>query len=66
MGKMQKVRWGLVILSIIMIIGQVATLNYSDLSWGTNTPNYASIITMSLLILSMALSIRYVNKNQEN
>ena len=55
-----KVRYGLIILAIILIIGEfVFALDYQKLEWSNNIGPYLSVISMILLIISMIISIKY-------
>lgn len=61
---MKKFRIGLIIFAVIIIIGQLTVVEYTDLSWSENAGSYLSIISMILLIISMIYSNRYDKKNQ--
>jgi glucose uptake protein GlcU len=62
---MKKFRIGLIIVSILIIIGQLTLVNYSDLSWSENAGSYLGIISMIFLILGMILSNKHETKSQE-
>jgi len=62
---MKKFRLWLVAFASIMIIGQLILTDYDDLSWSNNAGNYLGIISMVCIIISMILSNRHENK-QEN
>ncbi len=58
-----KVRYGLIILAIILIIGEfIFVLDYQKLEWSNNIGPILSVISMILLIISMIISIRYDKK----
>ena len=61
---MKKFRIGLVIFAVIIIIGQLTVVEYTDLSWSENAGSYLGIISMILLIISMIYSNKYEKKNQ--
>jgi len=65
MSKAQKIRYGLIVGTVIMIATNASSINYSDLTWGANKGSYPSIISMLFLILSMVISIYHVN-NRDN
>jgi len=48
--------------AIILLIGQLFTVNYSDLSWSSNNASYLGLIAMILLILSQFVSNREEQK----
>jgi predicted ferric reductase len=62
---MQKFRLWLIAFAVVMIIGDLILTDYHDLSWSNNSGSYIGILSMVCLILSMLLSNRYENK-QEN
>ena len=47
----------LIILAVVIIIGQLIVIDFSDYTWKTNAGNYLSIISMLLLIIAMTVSI---------
>jgi hypothetical protein len=53
---MRKLRFGLIVFAITMIIIQLSITDYSDLSWSNNSSKYLGIIVMLGIILSMILS----------
>ncbi len=58
-----KVRYGLIILAIILIIGEfIFVLDYQKLEWSNNIGPILSVISMILLIISMIISIKYDKK----
>lgn len=59
---MKKLRNGLIIFASLIIIVQLITLNYDNLSWKANDGNYIGIFSMICLIVSMIFSNRYDKK----
>lgn len=56
---MNKLRTGLIVFAILLIIAQVVLLNFDNLSWKENYGNYLGIASMVLLIYSMIMSNRH-------
>jgi len=62
-----KVRYGLIILAIILIIGEfIFVLDYQKLEWSNSIGPFLSVISMILLIISMIISIKYDKKKSSN
>ncbi|MGZ2368153.1 hypothetical protein ACXR6G_00020 [Ancylomarina sp. YFZ004] len=61
---MRKFRIGLITFAVVIIIGQLGVVEYTDLSWSENAGSYLGIISMILIIMSMIYSNRYDEKNQ--
>ena len=61
---MRKLRNGLIIFAVIVIIAQLTVIDYTNLDWSENLGSYLGIISMILLIISMIYSNRYATKNQ--
>ncbi|MDY6801937.1 MAG: hypothetical protein SVU94_12055 [Bacteroidota bacterium] len=61
---MRKFRIVLIIFAVIVIIGHLTFVEYSDLSWSENKGSYLGIISMILLIIGMIYSNLWENKNQ--
>lgn len=59
---MKKVTIGIVIVAIIVTIGQLAIIDYSDLSWSKNAGCYLGIISIVLLLVSLIYSNKYEKK----
>lgn len=56
---MNKLRTGLIVFAILLIIAQVVLLNFDNLSWKENYGNYLGIASMVLVIYSMIMSKRH-------
>lgn len=55
-----KVRFGLIILALILIIGEfIFVIDYHKSDWSNNIGPYLSIFSMVLLIISMIISIKH-------
>lgn len=54
----KKLRIGLIILAVILIIGQLTVIKYTNLSWSESAGSYLSILSMILLVVGMILSNR--------
>jgi len=52
----QKVRILVFIVALILLIINIISLNYNDLSWNTNSSHYLGIIAMFMISLSMLIS----------
>lgn len=61
---MRKFRIVLIIFAVIIIIGHLTFVEYSDLSWPENKGSYLGIISMILVIIGMIYSNLWENKNQ--
>ncbi|RCW21032.1 hypothetical protein DFO77_1572 [Marinilabilia salmonicolor] len=61
---MKKFRIGLIFFAIVIIIGQLTVVNYSDLRWSENAGSYLGIISMIFIIISLILSNKHDMKNQ--
>jgi predicted ferric reductase len=59
---MKKFRRVLILFALLIMIGQLVIIDYSDLSWSNNAGSYLGILSMILLIASMIYSIRYDQK----
>ncbi len=60
---MKKGRIGVIIVAIIIIIGQLIIVDYTDLTWKENAGRYLSVTSMVLLIISMIVSNKHKLKN---
>lgn len=61
---MKKLRNGLIIGAIVIIIAHLTFIDYGNLTWSKNSSSYLGLISMILLIISMTGSIIY-DKKQE-
>ena len=59
---MKRLRSGLIIFALLIIIGQLIITDYDDLSWSNNAGSYLGIISMIFVIVSMLFSNRYEKK----
>jgi len=62
----KKIRVGLIVSAIILIIAELIIIDYSNLTWSKNLGSFLVIIAMILLIISMIITIRYDKKQQAN
>jgi len=63
---MNKLRNGLIILAIIVIIGQLILMDYTNFGFKENGGNYLGIFSMVLLIIAMISSNRYDKRTTGN
>jgi hypothetical protein len=65
---MRKFRIGSILFAVIIIIGQITLIDYSNLIWSRNAGSYLGIFAMICVILSMIFSNRYEKRklNKEN
>ncbi|PWD98158.1 hypothetical protein [Marinilabilia rubra] len=61
---MQKLRYSLLIFGIIILIADVASINFKDLSWSENWHNYLIFIAMAGTLISIINSIRAARKSE--
>ncbi len=61
---MQKVRYSLLIFGIIILIADVASVNFNNLSWSENWLNYLIFIALTATLLSVIQSIRSAEKSE--
>ena len=62
---MRKFRFGLMFFAVVVIIGQLGVVEYTDLSWSVNAGSYLGIISMICLIVAMISSNRYEKKHSK-
>lgn len=60
---MQKLRIGLLVFAVAVIILQLIIIDYHDLSWAKNTGSYLTILAMIFVILGLTLSVKYDKKD---
>lgn len=65
MKNMNKFRFGLLVLGLILIIINLFRLDYGNLDWSNNDNLYLGIISMLCLIIAMITSIYSDNKRQK-
>jgi hypothetical protein len=61
---MKKFRIGLIVVAVIVVIGELIIIDYSNLTWFKKMGSYLVIIGMILTISSLILSIRHDKKQQ--
>lgn len=61
---MKKFKLGLIVFAIILIIGQLTVIDYSNLSWSSNAGSYLGIFSMICVIISITLLNRHEKRNQ--
>ncbi|MCG8411052.1 MAG: hypothetical protein MI739_07190 [Bacteroidales bacterium] len=59
---MNKLRNSLVVFCLLIIIAQLLTTNFENLSWDENTGNYLGIFSMICIIIAMLLSNKHDKK----
>ena len=64
MIEMKKFRIGLIVAAVIVVIGELIIIDYSNLTWSKKMGSYLVIIGMILTISSLILSIRHDKKQQ--
>jgi len=62
----KKIRVGLIVSAIVLIIANLTLIDYSNLTWSKNLGKFSGILAMIFLIISMIIQIRYDKKHQEN
>jgi cytochrome c oxidase subunit IV len=60
---MRKFRIVLIIIAVIVIIGLLTAVDYSNLIWSKNSESYLGIISMICVIIGMILSNRHEKRN---
>ena len=61
---MKKFRIGLIVVAVIVVIGELIIIDYSNLTWFKKMGSYLVIIGMILTISSLILSLRHDKKQQ--
>mgnify|MGYP003604859177 FL=1 len=61
---MTKFRIGLIVVAVIVVIGELIIIDYSNLTWSKKMGSYLVIIGMILTISSLISSIRHDKKQQ--
>ena len=54
---MKNVKFILIGVAVIIIIGHISVTDFSDLSWANNAGSYLGIIAMILLVIGMVISL---------
>lgn len=60
----KKVRVGLIVLAIVLIIVNLTLIDYRNFTWTNNLSKLLGIMAMIGLIISIVLQIRYDKKQQ--
>jgi NADH:ubiquinone oxidoreductase subunit 2 (subunit N) len=60
----KKIRVGLIVLTIVLIIVNFTHIDYSNFTWTKNLSSFIGIIAMISLIISLIIQIRYDKKQQ--
>jgi len=63
---MRKLSIGFIIAATIVILGELAIIDYSNLTWVKNRGSYLVIIGMIFTITALILSIRHENNKKQN
>jgi predicted ferric reductase len=61
----KKVKVGLIILAIVLIIANLTLIDYRNFTWTNNLSKFLGIMAMIGLILSIVLQIRYDKQQQQ-
>jgi len=61
-----KIRIGLIVCAVVLIIAQLTIIDYSNLTWHKTLGSFSGILAMIFLIISMIMAIRYDKKQQAN
>jgi len=59
-----KIRVGLIVLAIVLIIANLTLIDYRNFTWTNNLSPFIGIVAMIGLIISTVLQIRYDKKQQ--
>jgi hypothetical protein len=59
---MRKFKSSLIVFALLIILGQLILIYYSDLSWINSAGSYLGIFAMICVIISMLLSNRHEQK----
>jgi len=62
----KKIRIGLIVFAVVLIIAELTIIDFSNLTWSKNSGSFAVIIANILLIISSIMGIRYDKKQQAN
>ena len=54
---MKNVKFILIGVALIIIIGHISVTDFGDLSWSNNAGSYLGIIAMLLLVVGMVISL---------
>ena len=62
----KKIRVGMIIVAIIIIIIDLIFVDYGNLTWSKNLSSYSGILAMICLIIGMIFQISHDNEPQTN
>jgi len=62
----KKIRIGLIVFAVVLIIAELTIIDFSNLTWSKNLGSFSVIITNILIIIISIMGIRYDKKQQEN
>ena len=54
---MRNVKFVLIGVAVVIIIGHISVTDFGDLSWSNNSGSYLGIIAMLLLVVGMVISL---------
>lgn len=60
----KRMRVVLIVLAVILIIANLAMIDYSNFTWADNLPKFLGITGMIVLIISILLQIKQDKKQQ--
>jgi len=61
---MKKIRIGLIIVAVALIIVNLFYIDYSNFNWSENSNQYGQILAFCILIAGLIYSIRYDKKHK--
>lgn len=61
-----KIRIGLIVFSVAIIIAELTIIDFSNLTWSKNLGSFSVIVAMILVIISSIFQIRQNKKQQAN
>jgi len=63
---MNKIRIGLAVFAVVIIIAELTIIDFSNLTWSKNLGSFSVIVAMILVIISSIFQIRQDKKQQAN
>lgn len=60
----KRIRIGLIIVAIVIIIADLTFIDYGNLTWSKNLSSFLGIMAMIGVIISMIIQIKYDKKQQ--
>lgn len=61
----EKLRFWLSVIAFIVLVGQLALFDFSDLTWSNNSGSYLGILTMTCITIAMISSNNYEKKQDK-